>query len=113
MMTDFDRCTICGKLVVGEEITVPKNEFLALKEMAEAYVKSQKSFKKYQSYSRSPIAKNHELAGFILECQNTMTLYEIQDACREKFNGIGPSKSSIYRFLKALKTPFERPSKPI
>jgi hypothetical protein len=106
-MPEIEQCAVCGKLVLGEQITIPKAEYLTLKEGYLAFQNSQDRFKKYQGYSRSPIAQNNELAEFILDCQKTMTLYQIKDACREKFNGIGPSKSAIYRFLRAVQSPFE------
>ena len=101
-MTGFEKCPDCGKLVAGETITVDAAEFARLKQLAEAFEKSNERLLDFRCQSRSPIARSAELSSFILACRETMTLFEIVASCREKFGGSAPSKSAIDRFLKAV-----------
>ncbi|MBX8801580.1 hypothetical protein HBA92_12520 [Ochrobactrum sp. MR28] len=62
-----------------------------------------KELRSFRYLSRSPIARNPDLAAFILACSMTMTGHEIHRACAREFGKRkAPSKSAIYRFLKTL-----------
>jgi hypothetical protein len=99
---EYENCGQCGRLVVGEKITVDAAEFSRLKQLAEAFEKANERLLDFRCQSRSPIARSAELSSFILGCRDTMTLFEIVAACRTKFAGRAPSKSAIDRFLKAV-----------
>jgi hypothetical protein len=101
-VTGFEKCPDCDRLVAGEKITIDAAEFARLKQLAEAFEKSNERLLDFRCQSRSPIARSAELSSFILGCRETMTLFEIVAACRKRFGGRAPSKSAIDRFLKAV-----------
>ena len=92
-------CATCGKLAFsGNLVTLPSSEYHALKMAAEAG-RSRKSLSTYRAVSRNSIARQPELADFIVECAARMTTREVREACIEKFGDRTPSRSTIFRFI--------------
>ncbi|MGC4409264.1 hypothetical protein D4A92_21505 [Rhizobium rosettiformans] len=99
----LERCSTCNKLALRQEtISVPVSEYEALKAAADSSVQ-RKKIASYRAISGSKIAKNPEMAEFIIECAASMTVSEVREACKERFGAATPSWSSIFRFLDAMK----------
>lgn len=59
-----------------------------------------KNAKSFRQLSSSPIARDRQLATFVVKAYETMTLKEVRQACIEQFGEEkAPSTSSISRFL--------------
>ena len=99
----LERCSTCNKLALHQEtISIPVSEYEALKAAADTSVQ-RKKIASYRAISGSKIAKNPEMAEFIIECAASMTVSEVREACKERFGTATPSWSSIFRFLDAMK----------
>jgi hypothetical protein len=101
-VTGFKKCPDCGRLVAGENVTIDVGEYQRLLRDSDALKLSQ-AVQNFPIRSRSPIARNSELAAFIIGCRETMTLHQIAAACRAQFKGHSPSKSAVDRFLKEVR----------
>jgi len=97
----FENCNKCGKLIVGETITISVTEYEQLRRLV-LEVGSQKNSLNYRSLSHSAIARNRKLADFIVERFESMTLAEIHAAALTEFGSSVPSPSSIHRFIRAV-----------
>ncbi|KQX34110.1 hypothetical protein ASD04_17875 [Devosia sp. Root436] len=101
-MTVPEKCQQCGRLAFpGEAVTISSDEYqelLAFRKDREAAYTHHVS--KVRLASRSRIARDPELAQFILQAAETMLIKEIVAACEERF-GVerAPSRSSIHRFI--------------
>lgn len=99
----LERCLTCNKLALHEDtITIPVSEYEAMKAAADTSVQ-RKKIASYRAVSGSKIAKNPELAEFIIECAATMTVSEVTEACKQRFGAATPSWSTIFRFIDAIK----------
>lgn len=99
----LERCLTCNKLALHDDtITIPLSEYEALKAAAVNSVR-RKTIASYRVVSGSRIAKNPEMAEFIIECAATMTTTEVREACLQRFGDITPSWSTIFRFIQAVK----------
>jgi hypothetical protein len=111
-MPEIEKCETCGKLILGEKITLDLTEYLAIKKAALAFAEYEKRLAHIVSVSRSPIFRNAALADFILESCKTMTQVQIVTACKAAFGEHAPSSSAINRYLKAIQTALTGSSKP-
>ena len=99
----LERCLTCNKLALHEDtITIPVSEYEAMKAAADTSVQ-RKKIASYRAVSGSKIAKNPEMAEFIIECAATMTVAEVEEACKQRFGAATPSWSTIFRFIDAIK----------
>jgi hypothetical protein len=112
-VTGFEICPDCGRLVAGEKVTIGAAEFQRLTALAKAYELATQRIRDFHRRSHSPIARQPDLAAFILECSASLTLHQTAAACRLKFGGQTPSKSAIARFLKVAQMPPEAGPKAI
>lgn len=102
-MSGLNKCDICGKLAFeGATVTISATEYETLRKTA-ADVSTRKTNFKYRSVSHSVIARNPQLADFILVCIETMTIAETYQAAVARFGEKVSSKSSIHRFIQAMK----------
>ncbi len=105
MINEMSKCERCGKLAVqGDVVTISMQEFEALKRDA-AMGGSRRRISNYRAVSRSAIARNLEMADFIIESLATKTITEVAVSVAEKFGASAPSRSSIHRFVAAVKNP--------
>lgn len=102
-MHDLKRCNDCGKMVLeGQLVTLSAAEYEQLRKEAEVG-RQRRQVSYFRSKSKSRIARDPELASFIVECSDTMITAKIQDACLSRFGSKrAPSRSAIYRFLQSL-----------
>lgn len=99
----LERCQTCKKLALHEDtVTIPISEYEAMKAAADNSVQ-RKKIASYRAVSGSKIAKNPEMAEFMIECAATMTVSEVEEACKQRFGDATPSWSTIFRFLDAIK----------
>lgn len=97
-------CATCGKLAFADDlVTIPAAEYVALKTAASAG-RARKSLSTYRAVSQSTIARKPDIADFIVESAATMTVKEVREACLTKFGDETPSRSSIFRFIKDMKS---------
>ncbi len=84
-------------------VTISAGEFEALQ--AEATIgRQRREINLYRAKSRSRIARDAELASFIVECSDTMIGQQIREACLARFGmERAPSRSAIFRFLQQLR----------
>jgi DNA-binding SARP family transcriptional activator len=108
---EYENCGQCGRLVVGEKITVDAAEFRRLTAIEKAFEAANQRLQDFYRRSHSPIAQRPDLAAFILECSASLTLHQTIAACQKKFGVKPPSKSAIARFLKATQMPSKGASK--
>ncbi|MFB2554030.1 hypothetical protein [Ensifer soli] len=102
-MNRIEACKTCGKHVFADDvIAVPIAEFQALKDAAEQS-NSRALISRYRAVSHSRIARNPELAEFILDHFEKMTIIELTAATFKKFGRDAPSRSSIHRFLSSVR----------
>jgi hypothetical protein len=99
-------CAQCGKLAyAGETVTILAKEYeelLRFRNQREASY--DKSLSAFRLASRSRIARDPELARFILQCAETLLIGEVEAACIKTFGKErAPSRSSIYRFLDTVR----------
>lgn len=99
----LERCQMCNKLALHDDtVTIPVSEYEALKTAAANSVR-RKTIASYRAVSGSRIAKNPEMAEFVIECAATMTTTEVREACLQRFGDITPSWSTVFRFIQAVK----------
>ena len=99
-------CAQCGKLAYsGEIITIPATEYAELVRFkTERETSYEKNLSVFRLASRSRIARDPELARFILQHAETLLIGEIEAACIKIFGKErAPSRSSIYRFLDTVR----------
>lgn len=97
-------CERCGRLAFdGEPVTIAADEYKALLQKAEAYDASVGRVRSFRHLSRSTIARDPELARFLVEASETMLLRELRAAAVARFDEHRvPSRSSIHRFLQLV-----------
>ncbi len=101
-MNNLQKCGQCGKLRLnGETVTISVSEYHALREAANSPV-HRADANRYRRASRSVIARNPELADFIVNSVQTMTIAEVHKAAVEEFGPSIPSRSSFHRFLQVI-----------
>ena len=97
-------CDLCGKFVFADDmVTITAVRYSELLSQAAAVEAADGVKNPFRLRSHSPIARSPALAAFILECRQTMTILETFRAVEAKFGRETTSKSSIFRFWKALK----------
>lgn len=94
-------CQQCGKLAFpGSTVTIATDEY---EELLRFRGERQTDYARLSSFrlaSRSKIARDPELAQYILQCAETMLIGQIEAACVTKFGRERtPSRSSIHRFV--------------
>ncbi|HTM76562.1 MAG TPA: hypothetical protein VL133_02895 [Devosia sp.] len=94
-------CKQCGKLAYpGETVTIPSEEYQELLQFRKAREETYSQVSRVRLASRSRIARDPDLAQFILRSAETMLIKEIYAACQERFGKErAPSRSSIHRFI--------------
>lgn len=101
-MNGMERCKDCGKLAfANDSVTIAVSEYEALK-IAAAELTARGNSSAYRAVSRSNIARNPELAAFILDQYKRLTVVEVSKLVAERFGPSAPSRSSIHRFIKAV-----------
>ena len=95
-------CRDCGRLALsGPTITIPVADYAALLRDASAFGEAS-ARPHFRAASRSPIARNGDLATFILQSAATMELSAIREAVAERFGRTSaPSRSAIHRFIRS------------
>lgn len=94
-------CRQCGKLAYpGKTVTIPADEYEELLRFRKDREVTYERVSGFRLASRSRIARDPELARYILQCAETMLIGEVEAACVAKFGRTRvPSRSSIYRFI--------------
>lgn len=94
-------CQQCGKLAYpGGTITVTADEYQELLQFRRHREAAYQRASNVQLAPRMKIARDPELAQFILRSAETMLIKEVEAACIERFGrDRTPSQSSIYRFI--------------
>lgn len=80
-MVEKKRCPECGGLIAKEGQERPD----------------------FRSASYSTIARNPELANFLLDCAVTMTFLDSYHLAKARFGEVVPSRSSVYRFFASVR----------
>jgi len=103
-MTNPKPCERCGRLAFdGSPVTVPADEYQVLQRKAAAYDASVGRVRSFRHLSRSTIARDPELAKFLVEASETMLLKDMRSAAVARFGSERvPSRSSIHRFLQLV-----------
>ncbi len=103
-MTNPKPCERCGRLAFdGRPVTISADEYLELQQKAAAYDASVGRVRSFRHLSRSTIARDPELAAFLVEASATMLLKDLRSAAVGLFGSDRvPSRSSIHRFLQLV-----------
>ena len=102
-MANLEQCSQCGRLSIpGETVTISVSEYETLRSLAQK-AKERRTLSKYRAVSSSAIARNPDIADFILEHTVTMTTSEVSRLAKSEFGKRAPSRSAIYRFLQKMK----------
>lgn len=94
-------CQQCGRLAFpGATVTIRADEYEELLRFRAERQTDYARLSDFRLASRSKIARDPELARYVLQCAETMLIGQIEAACVEKFGRARtPSRSSIHRFV--------------
>jgi|GEM_PF-6397834 len=97
-------CPRCGDLAfAGGTVTIPSEEFVELSQLRQYRDAASLKLSQTRLKSHSKIARDPEVAQFVVQCAETMILREIVAECIEKFGPKrAPSRSAIHRFIHAI-----------
>lgn len=99
----LEKCEVCGKFALGSDVvTISMAEYQELK-AASFELQARAAVRGVVGKTRSRIARDPELAAFIVALADSKLLKEITAECVVKFGrDRAPSRSAIHRFLVAI-----------
>ena len=102
-----EKCQQCGRLVFPDGlVTISADEYQELLQFRQARDTQYGRLSAVRLASRSRIARDPELAKYIVQCAETMLLRETEAACVARFGRARvPSKSAIHRFIYGVAHP--------
>ena len=102
-MNGLEKCEVCGKFALANDVvTISMAEYQELK-AASFELQARATVKGFVGKTRSRIARDPELAAFIVALAGSKLLKEITAECVVKFGrDRAPSRSAIHRFLVAI-----------
>lgn len=103
-------CATCGKLAFpGESVTISAVEYDELLRFKTARTETHSNLASYRLASHSRIARDPELAQFIIACAETMMVKDVRQACVERFGEKRvPHRTTIGTFIREHAGPSRR-----
>lgn len=94
-------CVACGKMVLaGDFVLLARSDFEQLNASSPGAVGRETG---PISYPRALVAREPEIAAFIVAELPGKTVKDVVVATRQRFGARAPSKSAIYRFVASLR----------